>query len=76
MNQGDVGSKTTYGSGIESLYLTSSIFHEDFLLTPGLFSLKTKKNLHRHPLIGVYRFYKNWSTETFGKKKSKKWASE
>jgi len=25
-------------------------------------------------LIGIYLFYENWSTETFRKKRSKKWA--
>jgi len=24
-------------------------------------------------LIGIYKFYENWSTETFRKKESKKW---
>jgi hypothetical protein len=24
-------------------------------------------------MIGVYRFYGNWSTESFGKEESKKW---
>jgi hypothetical protein len=40
-------------------------------LTPEAFSLKTKKYLHRHPVIGVYRFYKNWSTESFRNKEPK-----
>jgi len=25
-------------------------------------------------LIGIYKFYESWSTETFGKRESKKWA--
>jgi hypothetical protein len=25
-------------------------------------------------LIGIYKFYESWSTETFRKKESKKWA--
>jgi hypothetical protein len=24
--------------------------------------------VHRHPVIGVYKFYENWSTETFKRK--------
>ena len=46
-------------SGVESLSLTSPIFHESFPLIPGFFPLKTKKYLHRHPvglLIGIYLF--------------------
>jgi len=26
---------------------------------------ETKKYLRRHPVIGVYKFYENWSTESF-----------
>ncbi len=30
--------------------------------------------LRRHPVVGVYRFYENWSTETFRKKESNRGA--
>jgi hypothetical protein len=50
--------------GVESLSLILPIFHESFLLTAGFFP-ETENYLRRHPVIGVYRFYENWSTETF-----------
>jgi hypothetical protein len=34
------------------------------ILTPGILPLEAKRYLHRHPVIGVYKFYENWSTET------------
>ena len=85
----DVGSKTTYGmpiicplvqnwrSGVESLSLSLSIFHERFPLTLGFFP--ENEEISAPPpcvdcrlLIGIYLFYENWSTETFGKKGSRK----
>jgi hypothetical protein len=52
------------------------IFYESVLLTPGLFP--ENKEISAPPpcgfLIGIYKFYENWSTETFRKKESKKWA--
>jgi hypothetical protein len=51
-----------------------SIFHEGFLLTPGLFS--EKEEISTPPpcgfLIGIYLFYENWSTEAFRKRESKR----
>jgi hypothetical protein len=64
------------GSGIESLFLTLSIFHEGFLLTPGFFP--ENEEIPAPPPCGflfeIYIFYENWSTETFRKSGSKKWA--
>jgi len=36
-----------------------------FFSDPKVIMPETKKYLHRHPVMGVYRFYENWSTETF-----------
>ena len=57
------------------------IFILDFVYISGKFSSgpaaiipEMKKYLRRHPVIGVYRYYENWSTETFGKaQRSEKW---
>jgi hypothetical protein len=61
--------------GVESLSLALPIFHESFLLTPGFFH--ENEEISGPPpcglLIGIYKFYENWSTETFRKKESKKW---
>jgi hypothetical protein len=50
--------------------------HESFLLTSGFFP--ENEEISAPPpcglLFGIYLFYKNWSTETFRKKESKKWA--
>ena len=53
-----------------------SIFHESFPLTPGFFPANegTSAPLPCGLLIGIYLFYENWSTETFRKKESEKWA--
>jgi hypothetical protein len=50
------------------------IFHESFLIIPGLFPEKEEISIPPPCgfLIGIYKFYENWSTETFRKNKSKK----
>ena len=45
----DTGNEES-GSGVESLSLILLLFHKSFLLTPGVFPMKTKKYLHRHPV--------------------------
>jgi hypothetical protein len=59
-----------------SLTLTLSIFHESFLLIPGFFPENEEISAPppRGFLVGIYLFYENWSTESFRKKESKKWA--
>ena len=45
---------------------------------PRLFPLKTKKYLRRHPVdswVEIYLFYENWSTETFRRNESNRWAA-
>jgi len=54
--------------GVEFLFLTLSIFHEGFLLIPGLFP-KNEEISTPPPcgfLVGIL-FYENWSTESFRK---------
>jgi hypothetical protein len=62
--------------GVESSSSTSSIFHESFLLALGL--APENEEISAPPpcgfLIGIYLFYENWSTETFRKKESNRWA--
>ena len=55
------GSNMVGGSKIESLSLTLPIFHGSFLMTPGLFPLKTKQYLHRHPVDSKLLY---WAKET------------
>jgi hypothetical protein len=53
------------------------IFHESFLLTPGFFSPENGEIPAPPPcgfLVEIYLFFENWSTETFRKKESEKWA--
>jgi len=56
-------------SGLKPLSLGLPIFHESFLLTPG--SFPENEEISAPPpsgfLIGIYKFYENWSTETFRK---------
>jgi hypothetical protein len=42
-----------------------SVSRESFFLTSSFFSKEMEKYLHRRHVIGVYRFYENWSTESF-----------
>ena len=60
---------TRNGSRVEALSLTLPIFHGSFLLTSGFFP--ENKEISAPPpcwvLIGIYLFYKDWSTETFRK---------
>jgi hypothetical protein len=54
--------------GVESLFLILSKFKESFFSTPHFFPLKNEETSIPPPfgvLIGVYKFYENWSTETF-----------
>ena len=54
------------------LFLTLPIFHESFLLTPSFFPWK-RRNIYAATLrivdcwllIGIYKFYEHWATETF-----------
>jgi hypothetical protein len=52
---------------MECLSLTLPFFTKAYFC-PQAFFLKAKKYLRCHPVIGVYKFYENWSTETFEKK--------
>jgi hypothetical protein len=54
----------------KSLSLNSTIFHGSLFLTQGLFP-KNEEISAPPPygfLFGIYKFYENWSTETFRKK--------
>jgi hypothetical protein len=53
------------------------VFQESFLFTLGFFPGNEEKSAPplRGFLIGIYKFYESWSTETFRKKDSKKWAA-
>jgi hypothetical protein len=55
---------------LQSRHLSPSY---SFPSDPRLFSLKTKKYLHRNAVIGVYRFYENGSTETL--RRNEDWGS-
>jgi len=65
---------TVADSRVETLSLMLPIFHGRFLLTPGFFP--ENEEISAPPpcrlLIGIYLFYENWSTETFGKESSKR----
>jgi hypothetical protein len=57
-------------SGVESLSVTLPIFHEGFLLTLSFFP-ENEETSAPPPcgfLIGIYKFYESWSTESFKKK--------
>ena len=56
-------------SGVEFLSLTLPAFRKSFLLTQGFFP--ENEEISPSPygfLIGIYKFYENWSTGTFRKK--------
>jgi len=71
--------KETSSPGSRSLWagsFTLPIFHESLFLIPG--SFPENEEMSTPPpcgfLIGIYLFCENWSTETFRRRDSKKWA--
>ena len=65
------------GSEVGSLSLTLPRFYEGFLLTPA-FSPENEEISAPPPsglLIGICKFCESWSTETFRKEDSKRWAA-
>jgi len=63
------GNNMVGGTGVESLSLTFPILYESFLLTSRPFP--ENEEISVPPpcgfLIGIYKFYENWSTESFRK---------
>jgi hypothetical protein len=60
-----------------NLYSGLFIYFTKVSFSPQAFSPENEEISAPPPcglLIGIYLFYENWSTETFRKKESKKWA--
>jgi hypothetical protein len=41
------------------------------LISPLLACAKADRYSYHHPVIGVYKFHENWSTETFQRERAK-----
>jgi len=57
----------SFGDPSFEFYYGPRLARQYFVYDRRLFPLKTKKYLQRHPVVGIYLFYENWSTETFRK---------
>jgi hypothetical protein len=65
-------------AGVESLSLDFAYILRKFPSDPRFFSPENEEISKPPPcgfLIDIYRFYENWSTETFRRRNLKKWAA-